>query len=265
MIDVVLPPDQRWCVGYEGKYAAAYNGDIISYVRGKPLKLKGGVIYDKTRGYHTYKIACLSKEKGVYVSEYFHRLVATAWIPNPENKQTVNHINHEKLDNRVDNLEWATFSENIVASYEHHGENISLSIMANKGFESDEDYIEYVKFGSLNGFLTRKTVVDKLQESHFTGAGVPFEIKRIINRGESFLEYWNFLITYLDAVFIDKLPLKDLSKNFNMEYTIASQIRGGRRWQKEVEIYNKYRNNPEYIKNYKEIYKLGKIKLDKKQ
>ena len=50
-------------------------------------------------------------DKGCNQSMLVHRLIALAFIPNPENKKTVNHKNHNRADNRVENLEWATVSE----------------------------------------------------------------------------------------------------------------------------------------------------------
>ena len=45
------------------------------------------------------------------ISMKIHRIVALTFIPNPENKYTVNHKDHNKLNNNVDNLEWATTTE----------------------------------------------------------------------------------------------------------------------------------------------------------
>ena len=53
----------------------------------------------------------LTDNNGIRKSFKIHRLVALNFIPNPENKETVNHINHNKLDNNINNLEWATTTE----------------------------------------------------------------------------------------------------------------------------------------------------------
>lgn len=89
-------------VGYEGYYVVSNCGNVYSLRSNKVLKPI------KTRaGYLRVHLSVNGIWKGLAV----HRLVALAFIPNPENKPTVNHINEIKTDNRADNLQWATMRE----------------------------------------------------------------------------------------------------------------------------------------------------------
>lgn len=89
--------------GYEGLYAITSCGKVWSYKRQKFLK-QG----KKADGYYRVCL-CKNGEKKYY---YIHRLVAEAYLPNPDNKPQVNHKDENKEHNWVSNLEWMTAKEN---------------------------------------------------------------------------------------------------------------------------------------------------------
>lgn len=82
-----------------------------------------------------------------------HRLIAETFIPNPDNKPTVNHKNGIGLDNNLNNLEWATYSEQIWHSHDnklHNQRKRVLNIDLNKEFESVSSagrWLNETKFG----------------------------------------------------------------------------------------------------------------------
>ncbi len=84
-------------------YEISEKGDVRNTNTGHILKQRIG-----TKGYYVTKTS--KNKKDIHFK--IHRELAIAFIPNPENKRCVNHIDGNKLNNSLDNLEWCTHLEN---------------------------------------------------------------------------------------------------------------------------------------------------------
>lgn len=100
--------------GYEGLYRISQDGDVLS-LKGLSGSIKKQHI--DTKGYFVIDLYNGSTRKSFKV----HRLIATCFIPNPNNKPCINHKNGIRNDNRLSNLEWCTYAENNLHAYTHLG------------------------------------------------------------------------------------------------------------------------------------------------
>lgn len=157
----LIDAEWRSVVGYEGLYEISRYGELRSVERivmfnsirsEEPITrlLQGKVISLVTNelGYVQGALYKYGKAKLCLV----HRLVAEAFLQNQHNKLTVNHINEVKDDNRAENLEWCTQSENALhSSYKNRGE------LSGTGKLSNEQVLE-IKSHLITGELNQTEI-----------------------------------------------------------------------------------------------------------
>lgn len=135
-------------------YLVNEHGQVLNQRPGRGFGLYLMMQVDKV-GYCSYKMYRDGNTKGSTVM--VHRLVATAFIPNPENKPTVNHIDGNKANNHVSNLEWATMKEQI-----NHAIDTGLIV-----FKRGADHHRYgVSSGPHSDETKAKMSMAKIGENH---------------------------------------------------------------------------------------------------
>lgn len=109
--------------GFEGLYKIGSDGTVISLPKqhcsgrnGSGISHRAQRILHGSRDKDGYRVIGLSKDGRVYAKK-IHRLVAEAFLDNPENKKEVNHKDLDKANNTADNLEWVSHSENQKHAY----------------------------------------------------------------------------------------------------------------------------------------------------
>ena len=127
--------------GYEGLYQVSNMGRLKSY-----KKDASGVILKLTNKRGDYIRVVLQGINKPRTSISAHRLVALTFIPNPKNLPEVNHIDGNKQNNKISNLEWCTRSENIRHSLKIHPHQMDAVIAYNK-YGRTEPVVQFTKNG----------------------------------------------------------------------------------------------------------------------
>lgn len=159
-----LPDNAKDIPGYERQYAITPKGTVISY----PCKKFNSFRVHKPRLHnHGYLRVQLN-----YRDFYIHRLVAMVFIPNNNSKIEINHIDGNKKNNSVENLQWVTRSEN-----NKHAFQIGL-----------RDYNELSDMGKIGGITHRSITMNKankIRKLWKTGKYFQKEIAEMFNISRS--------------------------------------------------------------------------------
>lgn len=231
-MSVQLLENERWISGYEGSYSISTTGEVKSYKKLKCRVLKGGITYTTIGKIPSYRVVCLTDVDGGSKTRTVHRLVAEAFIPNPENKPQVNHMDGDKLNNNIENLEWVTAQENTVHAYE-------TGLFINS-VEMEKDIDNYLQLGKT--MMDRAYVVKHITTEDYIRNGLPPELLDVSfysRKGRGIKNEWlhrTEIYRMIDA----GVGTTRIAELMDDDVSHVSSIRNGRRDVELIKIYKKY-------------------------
>lgn len=146
--------------GYVGLYKISNLGRVQNISTGRRFIMSAPV----SCGYYRVGLT----KRGVQNYFLVHRLIALAFIPNPKNKPCINHIDGNKLNNSINNLEWCTYAENNQHAYDI-GLNVKLDGEKNHNSKLTKEKIKEIRKSNLSNeelsemYLVNKSTICKIK------------------------------------------------------------------------------------------------------
>lgn len=209
-----------------GKYAVTDKGEVISYLvdpNGKYLKCypgEGGYLH-----------ICLKMDTGKFVNHYVHRLVAKAFVPNPNNLACVNHIDENPANNNVENLEWCDWKYN--NNFGEHNKKLALSTKLIGGkprriakvddngdiqevYYSIKEAARNIDVNNWNSIAAQISYVCNKKRGHHTAAGFKW---KFISEAE-FVDIIKAHPEYIPEKYHNRMKMKDYVINEYLDKTV---------------------------------------------
>lgn len=254
LLDHPLESNQKWVLGYEGRYFVDDVGQVFSLVSGCVKKMKGAVVFSHERGRRGYPVVCLTSIDGVSETHYVHRIVAEAFLPNPLGLPQVNHKDGNKENNKVSNLEWVSASDNM-----KHGHSIGL--LGGSMFDEENYRItvvdDFINKGVYSKFVddwSVTTIQKRVTPEDLKRNGIPPEMINLTMKSKGYRYTWCRVLRIF-TVLNEGLTLKESATILGIDPSTVCYIRNNKRLVQERILYDKYKNNPEFYLKHLDLLK----------